>query len=151
MHINGTGFEVSKSVTIFFNNLQIGSATTDGSGNFFSTFSIPSYPAGSYYVNATDGSNNVGKLFALTPHLVISPNTKTTVGNPVTLTGSGYSANSQVSFTFGGSAVATKVTSKSDGSFSVQITIPNVPKGGYQVVGTDSNGHSAKGRVGVLN
>ena len=151
VYVNGTGFAASRSVTIYFNNLKIGSSTTDGSGNFLTTFSLPSDPFGSYYVNATDGTNNVGKLFALSSHLVISPNTKTTVGSPVAITGSGYSANSQVSFTFGGSAVATKVTSKSDGSFSVQITIPNVPKGGYQVVGTDSNGHSAKGRVGVLN
>jgi hypothetical protein len=83
--------------------------------------------------------------------VTISPNTMVTVGSQVTVAGTGFSAASQVSFTFGGMPLATKITTSSLGAFSVQITIPTVAKGGYQLVGTDQDGHTGTGRVGVSN
>jgi hypothetical protein len=149
--VNGNGFSAGKSVRVFFKNQMVGSTTTTSAGAFVISFSVPSLPAGTYTVNATDGTNVALKTFVLNPHLIISPNTGATIGEKITLIGSGYSANSPVHFTFGGSPTASKVMTKADGSFSIQIGVPNVPKGGYTLTGTDSNGLSAKGRVGVAN
>ena len=149
--VNGTGFSVSKSVKVYFNNQVVASATTNSGGNFVASFALPSNAAGTYNINATDGTNNVFKTFVLTSHVTISPNTMVTVGSKVTIAGTGFSASSQVSFTFGGTPLTTKITTTSLGAFSVQITIPPVAKGGYQLVGTDQNGHKGTGRVGVSN
>jgi len=151
LSVNGSGFSIDKSVTVYFDNQFVGSTIASDTGSFLYSFSVLSIPAGTYYVNATDGSNSALKTFVLNPHLKISPNTGTTVGEKITVAGTGFSANVQVRFTFGGSKIPTRVTTKSDGSFSVQITIPNIPKGGYEVVGTDADGRSAQGRVGVSN
>ena len=149
--VNGSGFSANNLVTVFFNNAVVSTPTTDTLGNFLGTFIAPSAPAVTYYVNATDGRNNVFKTFVLNSHVSISPNSKVPAGTIVVVTGSGYSATSMVSFTFGGTPLATKIKTNNFGAFSVQITVPTVAKGSYQLAATDATGHSSIGRIGVSN
>jgi hypothetical protein len=149
--VSGSGFPSNAQVNVMFGTLPETTSTTDSQGSFTTSFSVPQVPNGIYTIQAIDGTNIASKAFAIVAHLTVSPTGPVTVGTMIAVSGTGFSAGSQVTFTFGSSKIATKATTLADGTFSVKITVPNLTKGGYALVATDQNSNSAQIRVQVSN
>jgi hypothetical protein len=141
--VSGTGFGKSKDVTITFGNTDVATdETTSNKGSFEATFNVPSVGPGTYDVTAEDGSNNEASAeFRITTNISISPVTSQTspghVGTPVTISGTGFKANSDITITYTSEPVVFHITSGADGSFSYTFAVPPSPGGAHTITASD--------------
>jgi len=151
--ITGSGWPVltpADSVTIgVLNASQSGpvtvcSATVDASGSLAASCVLPTtIPAGSYPVQATDGSITATDptQFTVTPSISLTPMTGS-AGTTVTINGSGFAPNSVLHVSFNGTAVSIAGSTSSDGFGRVGNTTFTIPAGtatgSYPVTVTDS-------------
>jgi Tfp pilus assembly protein PilV len=104
----GTDFDAGDSVSVTLGSTAL-SAMTSGStvnqnGNVAATFAVPVIPAGSYPVVLSDGSNSAPSAtnFVVTPSLgALSPGSGPS-GTSVTVSASGFEANTALSVTVNG-------------------------------------------------
>ena len=61
----GSGFGVSKSINIKYDDIQVSSASTDASGGFNVTFKAPASRGGNHVVSVSDGTNTITINFAM--------------------------------------------------------------------------------------
>jgi len=88
--VDGTGFMAGTTVTVTYDNNEtaVATTTTDASGSFSATFTVPPSGAGSHVVNATDGTDSVTSTFTMeseappTPVLLTPTVAVTTKANP---------------------------------------------------------------------
>ena len=143
--VGGTGFRASQSISITFDNEQVKTASTDASGQFSTTFTVPVRIAGTYEVKITDGTNIVEDDFTISTSASISPITSATspgyVGTEITVSGAGYIAGRTVTITYDGNQVATAPVD-ANGGFSAAFTAPVSGGGGHNIVATDGTNTS---------
>ncbi len=148
--ISGAGFSLSTTITVLFGGTQVATTTSNSSGGFQTTFGVPAMPAGTYTVSASDGTTTGKNAFKLVSHISANPEFSVAPGSTIVVTGTGYAANSMVTFTLGAVTLTGTATSDSTGQFSAQVQIPsNTVKGGYSLIGTDQSANNAKVRVTV--
>jgi hypothetical protein len=151
--VTGSGWPVltpADAVTIgILNASQSGpvtvcSATVDASGSLAASCVLPTtIPAGSYPVQATDGSITATDptQFTVTPSISLNPTTGS-AGTTVTITGSGFAPNSVLHVSFNGTAVSIAGSTSTDGFGRVGNTTFTIPSGtatgSYTVTVTDS-------------
>ncbi len=141
--VSGSGFIGGGSYQISFatgtSYEQILVPTTTFSGPTFSrTVTIPPIPWGSYaisVISSTHGTFN--SLFKVTPLHVLTASTGF-VGDNVTAWGRGFSADSTVSIVFNGSTVGLTDSDWYGELNPVDFTVPALPRGEYNVYGTDA-------------
>ncbi len=130
--VYGTGFAASQSLIITFAGATVVTnpitINTDGFGFFSAIFTIPTGQiAGAKNVVVTDAnSNSATSQFAVTPSIALNP-TSGNVGSTVTLSGSGFAANSAIALKFAGSTVTLGGTTStnSSGAFTgATFTVP---------------------------
>ncbi|MFI5421310.1 MAG: hypothetical protein ACHQ1H_10125 [Nitrososphaerales archaeon] len=147
--VTGSGFGASKTITVSFGTRgTIATTTSDSTGAFSTTFTVPVIAGGKYKVNGTDGTIIVSKTFTIRAHISEKP-VRGSVGSTVTLMGTGYAANSAITVTFNGASVATG-TSDSTGSFSLSYQVPNLVAGSYSVVAKDAAIGSATDKFTIV-
>ncbi|MDE1764508.1 MAG: IPT/TIG domain-containing protein, partial [Thaumarchaeota archaeon] len=101
--VTGSGFASLSAVTLTYDNVALttspGTITTDSSGSFTATFSVPSSASGNHNIAATDSKNNrVNVIYYLTTSttsLTLNPGSGSS-GSTVTITGSGFASSSAV-------------------------------------------------------
>jgi len=126
--------------------LTLCSATVNTGGGFSTSCPLPtSIPAGSYPVQATDGSITATDpiQFTVTPAISLNPTSGPAGTTSVTITGSGFAPNSAIHVSFNGVAVPiTSGSTSSDANGRVLNTVFTVPSGTaagtYTVTATDS-------------
>lgn len=153
--VTGNGFAANKDVTLKLSNtthtwLQGKNLTvtplppkTDSKGTFSAVFTIPAIKYGSYTLNATDDGGNhnattliVGAAITLTP-------TSGPSGTVVSISGRGFTPNSNITVAINMSATKKTVPSVSpiktgsDGTFTGQIVIPTFNVGTATINATD--------------
>jgi len=160
----GSGFSASSGASVSFDGAtqspsactlgsSAGSAiTTDGAGAFECSFAVPGVAVGTYSVvgtNTPTGALTAAKSFKVTvPKITLSP-TKGPVGSTFMVTGSGFSAASGASVSFGtvllvpdscsvGTISGTTITTNGAGAFACTFTVPSETAGSYSVIGTDT-------------
>jgi prefoldin subunit 5 len=144
------------TVNIYFDTISsatlLGTVGTGASGAFAINVTIPATTYGPHNIVVSDGAApNLFQPLSVTTKLVasVTPSTGATVralpGDSVTLTGSGYAANSAVAITFTGATPGTftapTVTTNVNGSFTVVITIPSdagLDSAPYTLTATDA-------------
>ena len=143
--VTGAGFSLSSGATVTFNSvLQTPGGCTDGSfsgttittdasGDFVCTFTVPTVSAGSYPVEGEDTATSTTtamQSFLVTPQVVtVSPGQGPT-GSSVTLTGTGFTVSNSVTVTFAGNSLV--LTSCSSGTLNgAKTTITTTPSGGF--------------------
>jgi IPT/TIG domain len=146
--VSGQGFAANSQLIATFDGSQIPfSFTTDSTGNIplGATFTVPqSSTAGSKTVNIIDNKfNYASATFTVKSSItIISPVSATGPGgSSVTLSGSGFGANSALTATFSGVAVILSGTTSttSTGSFAAAIfTVPSQTEGSKTVTFSDS-------------
>jgi predicted secreted protein len=143
--VTGTGFAKSKDVTITFDGDEVditGDDATDTYGSFEATFKVPEVAPGSHDVKAEDESDNTASAkFSITTNISISPVTSQAspgyVGMEMTISGSGFKANHDITITYTSEPVVFTTTSVADGSFSYTFTIPPSGAGAHTITASD--------------
>ncbi len=145
--VTGTGFAASSTITIKYNNVVVttspATVTTNTSGNFSATFTVPAGDAGTYVVQASDASaNSATANYEVTTSATISQTTSETapghVGMSLTITGVGFTPNHAVTVIYETTPV-TLVTVNSDasGNFTATFTIPASEGGEHTITVSD--------------
>jgi hypothetical protein len=144
--VTGSGFGGSKTITIKYNTAAVATdpatITTDPSGNFTASFDVPAGLAGTYVVEATDGTNIATADFVSTTDATVSPATSAAapgyVGDTLTITGTGFTPNALVTITYTSETVTlATVTADANGNFSVTVTIPPSAGGSHTITVSD--------------
>ena len=98
--VSGSGFRANKSITITFDNDNMPSTSSNGTGEFTATFTVPVRTSGTYEVKASDGSNTIKANFDIGTGATISPMTSVAapgqVGTKLSVSGIGFMAGSPV-------------------------------------------------------
>jgi hypothetical protein len=142
MTVTGAGFAATSSVQVTYDGVLMTSTTTDSSGSFSATLTVPNSVAGKHTVAATDASSNTASGTSTVVPSISEKPVKALPGTGVTVTGTGFAANSAVTITFNGVQVVT-TTTDSTGSFTILYNVPNLPAAKYTVKAIDSVGNSA--------
>jgi len=146
--VTGTGFSASKPITIKYNAASVttdpAAINTDATGSFTASFNVPAGLAGTYSVEATDGTYSDSTSFVATVDAAISPTTSETspgyVGMELTINGTGLKPNATVTITYTTEPVVlATVTTDEDGDFSVAVTIPPSVGGNHTITVTDDH------------
>lgn len=138
VNIMGANFKSSSTVRIYVNNIEVscenGSALTDATGYFGCTIIFPQVPAGVSTVKVV----SYNELFAAATVTVGATAIAVTpasgpAGLPIFINGSGFEANTAVSFYFNGDLITgVTATTNAVGAFTAQVTVPkNTPSGAY--------------------
>jgi len=140
--VSGTGFAKNKDITITFDGDEVAGDETDSYGSFEASFNVPEVGPGTYDVEAEDASNNsASATFSITTDLTISPVTSVAspgnVGDKVTISGTGFIANHEITITYTSEPVVFTITSEADGTFSYILTIPPSEAGTHTITASD--------------
>ena len=123
-----------------------GSLNANATGNFSCDFSVPSVPAGSYWVNTTTGgpppSQNSTSFLVLPPTLSVSP-AQAQVSALVSAAGYGFAPNSSLTLTLGTATVTAcpgggNLTSNATGDLACTFRVPALTAGSYMARASDA-------------
>jgi hypothetical protein len=127
--VTGTGFDASAPYTLTWDTgTLLCSGDTDSNGEFDCGFSVPSSPAGTHSIVATEGSYLPGITFTVTSSLSLSP-TQGPVGTAVRASGAGFGATLPYTVEWNGGTTLCTGTTSAEGAFSCTLTIPSEPSG----------------------
>jgi hypothetical protein len=147
--VTGNGFGASKAITITYNAISVttspASVTTNSTGYFTATFSVPVGVAGTYEVVASDGTNTAVANFVSTTDATISQTTSATapgnVGMELTITGVGFMPSHEVTVTYSLTSTESDTlatgTTNSSGNFDITFTIPPSLGGAHNITVSD--------------
>jgi hypothetical protein len=140
--LNGSGFEYNSPLSFYWdgqiaNNIQISSNST---GIFTTVFTVPPASRGNHSIKVVDNTaRQANVIFAVRPSVVLS-SASGVPGKGVSITGTGFHANINITVTFSGSTVTTQptvITSDSTGGFTTTFIVPSVVAGTYAVRASD--------------
>lgn len=145
--VSGTGFRTTRSITITFDGVTVTTSPTSVSTNTLGSFSnaIFTVPAGvndTYEVKASDGFYTDSVDFTIVAGVTISPITSQTspghVGDEVTVSGTGFLINHQVTITYLSESITVATTNaNANGAFSATFEVPASEGGEHTITATD--------------
>lgn len=144
--IHGYNFSANVQVSIYWDTGVVKSVSTDPSGSFTTTITVPGDAVGGYHlIKAQHGSEYATATFyvnpiVLPPHypkLTLSP-TKGDYGALVNVYGSDFTNNTQVRVYWDGSLLRT-LNTDANGSFVTNFMVPSGAEPGYHVVNASTN------------
>jgi len=133
------------------NAIKSEAISTDANGDVEFTFNVPSAGAGTHQIRLTQdedagGNGNAaidfGIAFTVTGSVVVLPSSGL-AGDTLTVTGTGFGANSTVFVDFGTVSNAATVAANSAGSFTARFNAKAQPKGSVTVTARSSTTTSA--------
>jgi len=145
--VKGSGFKDEESgIKVTYDGTQAGSSTTaNDDGSWEVSFEVPPSTKGDHKVDAygryTSATSISDKYFTVKPKITLTPD-EGHVGTSLSVSGSGFSANREVSIKYEATQVAT-ATSDNKGSFSTTFLAPKGPYGEHMVTVTDARGNKA--------
>jgi hypothetical protein len=142
--VTGTGFTKNKDVDITFDGTEVGTGDTGSNGSFEATFKVPEVAPGTYEVKADTAEAN----FKISTSVSISPVTSEAspgyVGMEVTISGTGFKSNSEITITYESEPVTFTTNSGADGSFTYTLTIPPSEYGEHTITASDGTSSTSK-------
>jgi hypothetical protein len=145
--LQGTGFPASRKVTLTFDGKELDlNVSTNDKGTFITDFILPPTIAGRHEFKASAetmlyGSELVAAL-QVVPGISLAPE-RPGIGDKVTLTGSGFAANSQVTVKYDDILITEGAKTDVNGSFSHEFQVPETRNPRHKVIATDRAGNSA--------
>ncbi|MFC2046811.1 IPT/TIG domain-containing protein [Chloroflexota bacterium] len=150
--ISGSGFNASSSVDIYFDTSIAGTVTATSSGAFnTATFTVPESSRGSHTVRGKDASGySSGFSFTTLQKIAINP-ISGAVGDQVTISGTGFTANSTIAFYMDNVRVSTDATTtNASGSFANNtFAIPSSSQGSHTIEAEDGAGYSSTATLSI--
>jgi hypothetical protein len=149
--VTGNGFSPSRTITITYNANLVTTTpttiTTDSTGGFTAiSFTVPAGLAGTYPVEASDGTYGASANFTATIEVTISPVTSEAspghVGDEITVSGTGFKPTSEITITYTSETVRFTTTSDANGAFSYTFKVPKSAHGTHTITAIDTIGNS---------
>ena len=151
--ISGNGFAANTTITIYFDGIQIQSSpiSTNALGQFANaTITIPSTWGGNHTITAAD---YVGaptpSIYKINSTMTLSA-TSVAVGSSIMVSGTGFTANSTMSFLLDSTPLNANVSTDASGKFTdVNLVIPATYGGTHVIIARDSENQSATANLSV--
>ncbi|MEM4508485.1 MAG: IPT/TIG domain-containing protein [Archaeoglobaceae archaeon] len=142
--IKGEGFSMDSEIRIYWEDKLLATSKTSSKGSFSASISVPQVPCGYYKITAVDEVKyNAYATFRVTPKITKISTTKGVPGTIVTISGNGFSANSDVDIRFVDPFNETwilsqmRIQSNNSGVIQVNFEIPQVSAGDYRILAID--------------
>ena len=138
--IDGTGFAAHSEVSICFDNDEVALDKTNEDGSFSggAAFPVPESYNGNHTIKAVDEDDNYTTSSFSTQQSITISATSGTVGTGITINGTGFAADSDVTIRFANDDIATSKTDE-NGTFSDTFVVPAIVKGTYRIKITDGS------------
>ncbi len=144
--ITGTGYTTSSTITLYLDNVNTTSTTSDSYGGFTITnFTLPATTSGSHTLRAQDSTGNyITTTITTLAGITIDPATGP-VGTEVNINGNGFRSSETINLYVDSTNLnLSGLTTNSVGTFSTTITIPVLSFGTHQLKATDSVNNDTK-------
>jgi hypothetical protein len=147
VEITGADFLENERLTVEFDgdevDIESGDDRADSGGEFSLTFLVPEGIVGDHTVTITgqDGSE-AEATFEIEPALAVNPSTAPP-GDTVTVSGTGFGDRLEVDITLCSVDFPAAADTSRDGSFSVQLEVPEVDEGIYDINAEDEDRNDA--------
>jgi len=154
VEITGIGFDSREDIDyINFDDDEVdiedGDTDTDGDGEFATTILIPEASAGEHTILVRDkGRKEASATFTVEPAMAISP-ASGEEASQVTVTGTGFGDEQDVTVTFNNATVTTDDTDEY-GSFSISFNVPDIDAGTYDVEVEDEDDNKGEATFTVI-
>jgi hypothetical protein len=159
--VTGSNFAPNTKLSIKFGSISVRTFPVDvvssNTGAFIAMFDVPAGVSGSHTVAASDNTGRIGtSAFAVTsPSVSLLPisGSVIAVGAPVTVSGSGFAPNTEITILFDGNMVATsppKITTTSTGAFTASLVIPVTTLGNH-IITVHGGGETAIESLNVVS
>ena len=145
VEITGAYFSGNDDIIVTFGDdevdIESGDTDTDSDGDFTCTILVPESTADDQTIAVEDEAEHIAEAtFTVESAITISP-TSGSAAIRVTVIGTGFGGEKDVTITFDGTRVATADTDN-DGSFIAAFDVPEVGAGTYAVVAEDEDDNS---------
>ncbi len=149
LRVTGGGFTPNSNLGIFFGEKIVTIAKTDLNGGFSARFDVPEISCGLQKVMVVDEvKNNAYTSFNVTPKITKLSSKEGRPGSTITITGKGFSADSNVEIVLSNlfdvsgmtfkEVLAKKIVKTNEkGTFETNFEIPDVPPGYYLIYAKD--------------
>ncbi len=137
--VYGTGFRASREINVRFNGDLVATADTNSKGSFGASFLVPPGEQGSHEVSASDRSYSATARISIEQSISVSPASGST-GTVVTVKGTGFRDDRDVTITFGGDEIDTtppSIATDGDGGFTALLTVPVCVNETYEISASD--------------
>ncbi len=138
--VTGINFGSSKAITLTIDGVAVAATPTplasSATGGFTASFNIPIIAGGLHTLSVTDGTTTKTAQFTVTAKASLDVVTGP-VGQSVTVTGSGFTANSPLTITFNGVSVVTGSLTANGYFNNATFTVPASGGGAKTVVVSD--------------
>lgn len=139
--VEGTGFDANQSVAGGFSggpapSCEGSALRTNATGAFLCRWTVPPVPGGSHELVFTEGTHRVGRSVEVLPAIAFAPSASP-AGRPITVTGTGFSANATVTMRWDGNAIGCLLggaaTNATGGFTCIFLVPPTAQPGGHTV------------------
>ena len=154
--VTGSGFTASDVIVFYIDGDPIAATAeidSDKMGTFNADIPIPDLASGTHVIKATAKkmfNQEATSRFKTSATIAIEP-TMPVVGQTATVTGYGFSPNTDVSIKYDSTVVASSPTSDKAGSFVYNFTVPETSEPHHTVTATDKNGNTATWELPIEN
>ena len=148
--VSGTDAADFNTVTVYWDSVSASNVlgTTaagappnqDNTKHWNVTITIPESVHGTHNIIVSDGTANVAKQVTVAAKISTGLTVRALPGDSVTVTGSGFAANTDIDLTFAGNPVDISVRTNAAGSFSATIIVPDgttLSTTPYEITATD--------------
>jgi len=151
VEISGGGFAPGETISVEYDgeemDIESGDEETDDNGEFTLFIIIPESQYGEHTVTVIgdDSLVEIEETFTVGTDIVASP-VSGEAGTVITVTGTGFDGRNGIDFSFGGTTITNVVwlleqlgRTNNDGTFIVQLTVPQVTPGNYVILAEDED------------
>jgi len=140
LSVSGSGFRARENITVTIGQgLTETNVVSNSEGAWTTKISIPPAPAGPVVIRASGTSGQQMEAdFNVTPAVALSQPIGSS-GSLLTIEGDGFTADTDISISFGPGVVATP-SADADGSWTASFTLPATPAGTYTIAVSGSGG-----------
>ena len=157
LNVTGTGFAGTEAITTTLNAVGIiaigGAFSSDATGGWTKTFTVPAMVNGSKTFDATDVTLNTDSDTVIIDALIVITEATGVYGDTINVVGSGYATVSLMAFTLDAIAIVPvggAVTSNATGGFTTTFLIPEVPNSTRSLIGTDASANNDTDTIDIV-
>jgi hypothetical protein len=139
--ITGSGFSVNTTATIYLDSLSRLTTKANSFGMISVPYTLPGSTQGNHLITVVGSTDEerASVTFTTLPKVTVTPELAA-AGAALTVTGTGFSSQSEISLLFD-DTVITKILSGSDGGFTFGFPLPIASSGDHQIQVGDGSGN----------
>ncbi|MFC2025423.1 IPT/TIG domain-containing protein [Chloroflexota bacterium] len=147
VEVTGSGFDANEDIVVEYGghdiDIESGDSDTDSDGEFSFTINIPESTAGDHTVKVIgdDSDLEADATFTVEPQIAISSDSGA-AGDDVTVSGTGFGDEVDITITFDDDEVVTDETTNSKGSFEATFAALPRNEGSYAIKAEDEDDNS---------